>query len=55
MGDSLHIRDLKQGNWQVKEHGDVTLVTIHTPKAEEKTQTAAAPTAEEQTTSESEK
>ncbi|HQO17779.1 MAG TPA: 50S ribosomal protein L25 [Candidatus Cloacimonas sp.] len=55
MGDSLHIRDLRQGNWQVKEHGDVTLVTIHSPKAEVKTETTAAPTAEEQTTSESEK
>ena len=55
IGESLHIRDLPQGNWQVKEHSDVTLVAIHAPRAEVVEEKPAAPAPEEQTTPETEK
>ncbi|MEN6444690.1 MAG: 50S ribosomal protein L25 [Candidatus Cloacimonas sp.] len=55
IGDSLHIRDIPTGNWQVKEHGDVTLVTIHPPKAEVSETTTPVSTPEEQSTPNTEK
>lgn len=55
IGESLHIRDLPKGNWQVKEHSDVTLVSIHAPRTEIVEEKPAAPVPEEQTPPESEK
>ncbi|MDD4310024.1 MAG: 50S ribosomal protein L25 [Candidatus Cloacimonetes bacterium] len=34
VGDSLHVSDLPKGNWQYKDHNDVTLVVVHPKKSE---------------------
>lgn len=35
VGDSLHIADLPEGNWQYKDAADVALVVVHAKKMEE--------------------
>ncbi|MDY0151404.1 MAG: 50S ribosomal protein L25 [Candidatus Cloacimonas sp.] len=34
VGDSVNVRDLPQGKWQVKDHADVALAVVHAKKAE---------------------
>ena len=50
IGDSLHIKDLPEGNWQYKDHADVALVVVHAKKTEEVPVVAAAPATEEPVT-----
>jgi large subunit ribosomal protein L25 len=47
VGDALHIKDLPAGNWQYKDHSDITLVVVHAKKTEEAPAAAEAPAAEE--------
>ncbi len=47
VGDALHIKDLPSGNWQYKDHADITLVVVHAKKADEAPAAAEAPAAEE--------
>ncbi len=47
VGESLHISDLPQGKWQVKDHAEVALVVVHPKKKEsQKEAEPAAPTPE---------
>jgi len=46
VGDALHIKDLPAGNWQYKDHSDITLVVVHAKKTEEAPAAAEAPAAE---------
>ncbi len=50
IGDSLHIKDLPEGNWQYKDHADVALVVVHAKKTEEVPVVEAAPATEEPVT-----
>lgn len=34
VGDSVNVRDLPQGKWQVKDHAEVALAVVHPKKAE---------------------
>lgn len=47
VGDALHIKDLPAGNWQYKDHSDITLVVVHAKKTEVAPAAAEAPAAEE--------
>lgn len=51
VGDSRHIKDLPQGDWQYKDNADITMVVVHAKKAEaeteDKTETDAKPSPEE--------
>lgn len=42
VGQSLHVRDLPKGDWQYKDHEDVTLIVIHAKKTDSSTPSVEA-------------
>jgi len=49
VGEALHVRQIPQGKWTVKDHQDKVLVTIHAKKIEAVVTPAAEPKPEEPT------